>query len=33
VLAVIGMWKVSRLFVLVIASYVKFNLRIVTRKR
>jgi uncharacterized membrane protein len=33
VLAVIGMWKLSRLFVLVIASYVKFNLRIVTRKR
>jgi uncharacterized membrane protein len=33
VLAVIGMWKLSRLFVRVIASYVKFNLRIVTRKR
>lgn len=33
VLAVIGMWKVSRMFVLVIAAYVKFNLRIVTRKR
>jgi uncharacterized membrane protein len=33
VLAVIGMWKVSQLFVRVIASYVKFNLRIVTRRR
>ena len=33
VLAVIGMWKLSRLFVLMIAEYVKFNLRIVTRKR
>jgi uncharacterized membrane protein len=33
VLAVIGMWKLSRLFVLVIAEYVKFNLRIVTRKK
>ena len=33
VLAVIGMWKLSRLFVLVVAAYVKFNLRIVTRKR
>jgi len=33
VLAVIGMWKLSRLFVRVVAAYVKFNLRIVTRKR
>jgi uncharacterized membrane protein len=33
VLAVIGMWKLSRLFVLMIAEYVKFNLRIVTRKK
>jgi len=33
VLAVIGMWKLSLLFVLVIAAYVKFNLRIVTRRR
>jgi uncharacterized membrane protein len=32
-LAVIGMWKLSLLFVRVIASYVKFNMRIVTRRR
>jgi uncharacterized membrane protein len=32
-LAVIGMWKLSLLFVRMIAAYVKFNLRIVTRRR
>ncbi len=32
-LAVIGMWKLSRLFVLMIAAYVRFNARIVTRRR
>jgi uncharacterized membrane protein len=32
-LAVIGMWKLSRLFVLMIAAYVKFNARIVTRRK
>jgi uncharacterized membrane protein len=33
VLAVIGMWRVSRLFVIMIAAYVRFNARIVTRRR
>ncbi len=33
VLAVIGMWKLSRLFVLMIAAYVRFNARIVTRRK
>jgi len=32
-LAVIGMWKLTRLFVLMIAAYVKFNARIVTRRK
>jgi uncharacterized membrane protein len=32
-LAVIGMWKLSRLFVLMIAAYVRFNARIVTRRK
>jgi uncharacterized membrane protein len=33
VLAVIGMWKLTRLFLLIIAAYVKFNARIVTRRK
>jgi len=32
-LAVIGMWKLSRLFVLMVAAYVRFNARIVTRRK
>jgi len=32
-LAVIGMWKLTRVFVLMIAVYVKFNARIVTRRK
>ena len=32
-LAVIGMWKLSLLFVRMIAAYVKFNARIVMRRR
>jgi uncharacterized membrane protein len=32
-LAVIGMWKLTRVFVLMIAAYVKFNARIVTRRK
>jgi uncharacterized membrane protein len=33
VLAVLGMWKLSRLFVLMTAAYVRFNARIVTRRK
>ncbi len=32
-LAVIGMWRLSRLFVLMIAAYVRFNARIVGRRK
>ncbi|HET6452447.1 MAG TPA: DUF1700 domain-containing protein [Spirochaetia bacterium] len=32
-LAVLGMWKLSRLFVQITAAYVRFNARIVTRRR
>ena len=32
ILSVIGMWRLTRLFVLMIAAYVRFNARIVTRR-
>jgi uncharacterized membrane protein len=32
-LAIIGMWQLSRLFFRGVAAYVKFNLRLVTRRR
>jgi uncharacterized membrane protein len=32
-LAGIGMWKLTRMFLIMIAGYVKFNVRIVTRKK
>ena len=33
VLAVIGMWKLSLLFIRMVAAYVRFNARLVARRR
>ena len=33
VLAVIGMWQLTRLFIRMVAAYVRFNARIVTRRK